>query len=65
MNKTKLEGNKKSQLPTPYKINCWLLAYLRKSKRTFLVHVLFSELVAQNTQLTLHKHVVANKKPRL
>ncbi len=21
--------------PTPYKINCWLLAYIRKSKRTF------------------------------
>jgi hypothetical protein len=36
----------KAQFTTPYKINCWQIAYLRKSKRTFLVNVLFTKLVS-------------------
>ena len=35
-----------------------VLAYLRKSSRIFLVRDLFTKLVAWNTQLSLHKHVV-------
>ena len=47
---------------TPYKINCWFLAYLRKSSRTFLVCVLFTKFPAYNTQLILYKNVIKNEK---
>jgi hypothetical protein len=43
---------------TPYKINCWLLASLRKFKLTLLGRFLFSKFSNLNTQLTLYNNVM-------